>query len=84
MARVFITGSSDGLGRMAAQFLIEMVAGSWARSALLRDQLLRRGNPPLLAEFRQYFGGITCGGTGGGGTYFTISLAYSLAYLNGM
>jgi NAD(P)-dependent dehydrogenase (short-subunit alcohol dehydrogenase family) len=31
MARVFITGSSDGLGRMAAQLLIEQghrVAGS--------------------------------------------------------
>ena len=44
MARVFITGSSDGLGRMAAQLLIEQ-----GRSVVLHARNPRRGEEALSA-----------------------------------
>ena len=42
MARVFITGSSDGLGRMAAQLLIEQGHGAvlQARNERLGEEAL--------------------------------------------
>ena len=44
MARVFITGSSDGLGRMAAQLLIEQ-----GHSVVLHARNERRGQESLAA-----------------------------------
>ena len=44
MARVFITGSSDGLGRMAAQLLIEQ-----GHSAVLHARNPQRGQEALAA-----------------------------------
>lgn len=44
MARVFITGSSDGLGRMAAQLLIEQ-----GHSAVLHARNEQRGREALAA-----------------------------------
>jgi NAD(P)-dependent dehydrogenase (short-subunit alcohol dehydrogenase family) len=44
MARVFITGSSDGLGRMAAQLLIEQ-----GHSVVLHARNARRGEEALAA-----------------------------------
>jgi len=44
MARVFITGSSDGLGRMAAQFLIEQ-----GHRVVLHARNERRGEEALAA-----------------------------------
>ncbi|MGA7398943.1 MAG: SDR family NAD(P)-dependent oxidoreductase [Candidatus Sulfotelmatobacter sp.] len=44
MARVFITGSSDGLGRMAAQLLIEL-----GHSVVLHARSQRRGQEALSA-----------------------------------
>jgi len=44
MARVFITGSSDGLGRMAAQLLIDQ-----GHSAVLHARNHQRGQEALAA-----------------------------------